>query len=327
MPLTVNTNTLSLNAQRNLTNNTNMLAKSMERLSSGYRINRAGDDAAGLQLSENLRGQVRGSQRALDNVLDGIGMLNIADGAYQTIQDNLQRIRELLVQSANDTYAPQQRAAIVVEVEQLLRDNDRIAQSTTFNGVALMNVNVPPAYDPATNLDGFWLQVAPNSDQPIPVLPATPLDNINRIDIASALVDLTSNSGTAGAWQANIDLMFDGTNLITPAGAPYTGNGDGIIDSNTEAQELISIVDNMMTELNVRRGNLGAIVNRLEGAANNLSISIENLSSAESRIRNVDVAAESGKLTQAQIMQQSAAIVLSQANQTPALALQLLQGN
>ena len=116
MPLIINTNTLSLNAQTHLTNNTNSLQKSMEKLASGFRINRAGDDAAGLQLSENLRSQFRGAQKAADNVQDAINMLNIADGAMQVIEDNLQRIRELSVQAANDTYSQNQRDAINQEI-------------------------------------------------------------------------------------------------------------------------------------------------------------------------------------------------------------------
>lgn len=296
MPLVINTNVTSLNAQRFLGNNANALSKTMERLSSGFRINRAGDDAAGLQLSENLRGQIRGSKKALDNVQDGLNVLNIVDGAMQTIQNNMQRMRELIVQAANDTYAAPQRAAIVSELEQLMTDNDRIANGTLFNGVELLNDNVPA---------NFWIQVGPNDD------PA-----VDRIDIAPALVDFTSNSGSGGAYQTAIDQIFDGTNLISGA--------DGVIDNNAEAQALLTDLDAAMTELNLRRGNLGALYNRLEGAATNLQIAIENLSASESRIRNVDVAAESAEMTRNQILQQSAASVLAQANQTPQLALKLL---
>src|SRR5688572_19619983 len=139
MPLIVNTNVTSLNAQRHLSSNTNMLQKTMEKLSSGYRINRAGDDAAGLQLSENLRAQIRGSKKALDNTQDGINVLNIADGSLQTVTDSLQRLRELAVQAANDTYNTSQRSAMQVEIEQLLADIDRIALATKFNGVELLS--------------------------------------------------------------------------------------------------------------------------------------------------------------------------------------------
>src|SRR5690606_24858464 len=137
MPIVINTNTASLNAQRYLGNNTTALAKSMEKLASGFRINRAGDDAAGLQISENLRAQIRGSKKALDNVQDGINVLNIVDGSFQQITDNLQRMRELAVQAANDTYATAQRQAISDELEQLKLDIDRIASATQFNGKSL----------------------------------------------------------------------------------------------------------------------------------------------------------------------------------------------
>lgn len=346
MPLIINTNVMSMNAQRHLAANTNALSKSMERLASGFRINKAGDDAAGLQLSENLRAQIRGSKKSLDNTQDAINVLNIADGAMQTIQNNLQRVRELLVQAANDTYAPAQRAAIVQEIEQLMQDNDRIANSTSFNGVDLLNANVPAAFDPANGTGGFWIQVGPDSDQPMPAPPIPATANVNRIDIAPALVDLTST----GALMAPIldpdgdttnvsgdptwtgDSIFDGTNLVTFNGDLDGDNtieaseGDNVIDSNVEAQVLLERIDAVMTELNSRRGNLGALVNRLEGVANNLSISIENLSASESRIRNVDVAAESAELIRNQILQQASNTILAQSNQAPSLALQLLQG-
>lgn len=305
MPLIINTNVPSLVAQRHLGNNTNALQKTMEKLASGFRINRAGDDAAGLQLSENLRAQIRGSQKALANVQDGIGVLNIADGSFQTIQDNLQRVRELIVQAANDTYATAQRDAIANEVVQLLTDNDRIAQSAEFNGVKLLDGSIS-VYDVATNPSGgFFLQVGPNEDAVI-----------DRIDVQPALIDMRSTgAGPFGLIMANI---FDGTALVT-------SNADGTIDSNSEAQALLNFIDQAMTEVNLRRGFLGAFVNRLEGVASNLAITIENLSASESRIRNVDVAAESGQLTRNQILQQASNAMLAQANQAPSLALQLLQ--
>jgi flagellin len=265
-----------------------MLQKSMEKLSSGYRINRAGDDAAGLQLSESLRAQIRGSQKALDNTQDGINVLNIADGAFQTIENNLQRIRELAVQAANDTYNTTQRGSIGTEIAQLLTDVDRIAKSSEFNGVKLLD----------GTLTSFLLHVGPNDN-------ATGND---EIDVAAALTDMTLTTG----------LTF--TNYTAGAPPTYT------LASNTDALTTLTEVDAAIASVNASRGNLGAFVNRLEGTANNLSIQVENLSSSESRIRNVDVASESAKLTQAQILQQAANTILAQANQAPQLALQLLKG-
>jgi flagellin len=260
MSLVVNTNVASLNSQRYLSKNTNALNKSMEKLSSGYRINRAGDDAAGLALSESLRTQIRGSKKALDNAQDAINLLNLADGVLQQIQDNLQRMRELAVQAANDTYSTEQRTAMQTEFNQLIEDNYRIMQATKFNGAVVFGANKT-------------FQIGANN----------------------AL-------GTV----ANV------------ATANWTNSADAVAS--------ITAVDSSITGLNTQRGNLGAFVNRLESAANNLSIAIENYSAAESRIRNVDVALESSNLTRNQILQQAAGAMLAQANASPQLALQLLRG-
>jgi flagellin len=287
MPLVINTNVTSLTAQRHLSHNTSALQKTMEKLASGYRINHAGDDAAGLQLSENLRAQIRGTQKALDNTQDGINVLNIADGALQTVTDNLQRIRELSVQAANDTYNTSQRSAIQVEMTQLLADIDRIASATKFGGVNLLSGPVA----------SFILQVGANTTL-----------GVDTIDVASAMgsADAATLMGAGALW--------NGTN-ITAA-----------IDTSTNARNLLTQMDTAITAVNTKRGNLGAFVSRLEGAVNNLSIGVENLSSSESRIRNVDVAAESSNLTRNQILQQASNTILAQANQTPQLALQLLKG-
>jgi flagellin len=286
MPLIINTNVVSLTAQRHLSNNTNSLQKTMEKLASGYRINRAGDDAAGLQLSENLRAQIRGTKKALDNTQDGMNVLNIADGALQTVTDSLQRIRELAVQAANDTYNTAQRSAIQVEMEQLLADVDRIATATKFNGVDLLSASSPVS---------FILQVG-----------ASNTVGVDTIDIAAAMGDSTAVTLGVASW--------NGTNMTTP------------MDSGANARAFLTEIDAALTTVNTKRGNLGAYVSRLESTVNNLSIGIENLSSSESRIRNVDVAAESANLTRNQILQSASNTILAQANQTPQLALQLLQG-
>jgi flagellin len=160
MPLVINTNLGALNAQRYLTNNTNSLSKTMEKLASGYRINKAGDDAAGLALSEKLRAQIRGSQKALDNVQDGINVMNIADGALQTIADNLQRMRELAVQAANDTYSATQRTSMQTEYDQLASGINQIAQAAQFNGIKLLDgtstlSNLQIGANTTANVDDF----------------------------------------------------------------------------------------------------------------------------------------------------------------------------
>src|ERR1043166_4102987 len=162
MPLIINTNVSSMNAQRFLTQNTNALNKSMERLSSGYRINKAGDDAAGLALSEKLRAQIRGNQKALDNVQDGINVLNIADGAMQGITDYLQRMRELAVQAGNDTYNTAQRSAMKAEIDQLASGITQISDSTQFNGVFLLTGTAPAS--------SMRLQIGANSTSGVDTL-------------------------------------------------------------------------------------------------------------------------------------------------------------
>ncbi len=278
MPLVINTNVSSLNAQRYLSNNTGSLGKTMEKLASGYRINRAGDDAAGLQVSEKLRAQIRGSQKALDNVQDGLNMLNIADGTYQAITDSLQRMRELAVQAANDTYSTAQRSALQIEYNSLASGISQMAQAAQFNGIHLLDASSP------TSLN---LQITANQGS-----------NADQLDITSALNDMTS--------------------------ATLTVAGD--LSSHLTAQSAIAVMDAALDTVNEARGKLGAFVNRLEYAAQNLATNIENTSASESRVRNVDVAMESSNLARNQILQQASQAMLAQANQAPQLALQLLRG-
>lgn len=282
MPLIINTNTSSLNAQRNLGFNTNALAKSLEKLSSGFRINRAGDDAAGLQVSERLRTQIRGSKKALDNVLDGVNVLNIADGALSVLTENLQRMRELAVQAANSTYSAGQRVAIKQELDARSADITRIANATEFNGVFLLDGT-------ANALGNFTLQVGANDS------------------LANDTIDI----GSSGAFNAMNATSLAVNNLL--------------VDNIANSQATLSAIDNAIDTVNSRRGLIGSVVNQLGSAQENLMISVENLQSAESRIRNVDVAAESAEMIRNQILQQSALTVLAQANQAPNMALKLLQ--
>jgi flagellin len=280
MPLVVNTNVSSINAQRYLTNNTAALGKTMEKLASGYRINRAGDDAAGLQVSEKLRAQIRGSQKALDNVQDGINLLNIADGAYQSITDAVQRMRELAVQAANDTYSSAQRSAMQIEYDSLASGIIQMAEAAQFNGIKLLN-----GTDAAS---GINLQITANQG-----------GNADDLDVSSALIDVTGIASTIA---------------------------DGLLSGHSAAQSAIALLDTAIDDLNAARGQLGAYTNRLEYTAQNLATNVENTSASESRVRNVDVAAESASLARNQILQQASQAMLAQANQAPQLALQLLRG-
>lgn len=282
MPLVINSNISSMNAQRYLSSNTDALNKSTERLASGYRINKAGDDAAGLALSEKLRSQIRGGQKALDNVQDGVNVLNIADGAMQGITNYLQRMRELAVQAGNDTYNAAQRSSIKAEIDQLASGITQISDATQFNGVSLLN-----GTSPATTMR---LQIGANSTS-----------GVDTLDV-----------GGQGVF-ADIDAVALAVNGLN-------------VDTSTNALTSIAALDTAISTVNTRRGNIGALTNRLEATATNLSSTIENTASSESRIRNVDVAQESSNLSRNQVLQQAAAAMLTQANQAPQLALQLLRG-
>jgi flagellin len=280
MPLYINSNVSSLNAQRYLNQNSSELSSSMEKLSSGYRINKAGDDAAGLALSEKLRSQIRGSQKAGDNVQDGINVLNIADGALQSVTDYLQRMRELAVQAGNDTYNTAQRSSMKAEFDQLASGINQISSSTQFNGVKLLN-------GAATSLK---LQIGANSSS-----------GVDTLDI-----------GKAGAF-ANVSTSSLSLTSVS-------------LSSNSGALAALSSLDAAISTINSQRGTIGALSNRLTTTATNLATNVENTSASEARIRDVDVASESAKMSQYQILQQAASAMLSQANQTPQLALQLLKG-
>jgi flagellin len=281
MPLIINTNVSSLNAQRALSRNTTALGKSLEKLSSGFRINRAGDDAAGLQISEILRGQIRGSQKALENTQSGLSVLQIADGSLEMITENLQRIRELTVQGANDTNDVAQRTAIAQEINARRSDIDRIANASQFNNKVLLDGSQSAA-------NTFVLQVGPNDAA-----------GADEIDISTAFDDAQS------------------ANLGIAAAVAFANNAAG--------QAYLTTVDTALDAVNTQRATIGSFMNRLESAASNLQNSIENLSSAESTIRNTDVAMESANMTRNQILQQASTTILAQANQSPQLALKLLQ--
>lgn len=279
MSLVVNTNVASLNAQRYLKNNTSFLNKSLERLSSGYRINRAADDAAGLQISEALRGQIRGVSQAINNAEDGNNLLSIAEGTLSVVQDNLQRIRELTVQAANDTNGTAQRDAITQEINARIADIDRITAAAEFNDIKLLSTSTPAS---------LRIQVGANE--------VVAEDTLN---IASALGDATAST---------------------------LGVGSVDVSTNSAALAFLATVDDALDEVGRRRALIGAQQNQLDSAISNLNITLENFQASESRIRNVDVAKEASQLTKYQILQQAAAAILAQANQTPALALRLIGG-
>jgi flagellin len=297
MALVVNTNVNSLIAHRSLSFNGMRVSKSMEKLASGFRINHAADDAAGLTISENLMGQIRGTKQALKNANDGISILQIAEGSLSVIGENLQRIRELVIQAANDTNSTTQRNAIEEEIRARLNDNDRIANAAQFNGINLLDGT-------ATNA---LLQIGANSAV------AT-----NTVDITTALADARSGlTGLAvvGAGQTFATVAAIDLNAIVAPATTAGGTNRLFLDD----------IDAAITTLTSRRSTIGSLQNQLESVINNLTLAVENFSASNSRIKDLDVAAETATYTQYQILQQASVSILSQANQTPNLALQLLQ--
>ena len=267
-------NISALNSYRNLTNNNNALSKNLEKLSSGYAINRAGDDAAGLAISEKMRAQITGLETAQKNANDAISLVQTAEGALTEVHSMLNRMVELAVQSANGTYDNDvDRANLQAEVESLLDEIDRIGDSTNFNGITL--------------LDGSYAGTLQIGDT---------ADTFNQITVGISAITTTG-------------LTLTGLSIGTQAGA-------------TAAIASIRAAINYVSSV---RGRLGAIQNRLEHTINNLSVQTENITAAESRIRDVDMANEMMAYTKNNILVQASQAMLAQANMVPQGVLQLLQ--
>ncbi|MGG3738361.1 flagellin [Aeribacillus pallidus] len=267
----INHNIAALNTYRQLTSGTNAASKNMEKLSSGLRINRAGDDAAGLAISEKMRGQIRGLEMAAKNSQDAISLIQTAEGALNETHSILQRMRELAVQGANDTNTTADRNNIQDELNQLLSEIDRISTTTQFNTKNLLDGSFTGTF-----------QVGANSNQ---------------------IISLSINSMSTGALDvASIS-----------------------VGSNSQASVAIASIDNAISLVSQERSKLGAYQNRLEHTINNLETSAENLTAAESRIRDVDMAKEMMAFTKNNILTQAAQAMLAQANQQPQGVLQLLR--
>jgi len=281
MSLVVNTNLLSLNAQRSLKNTQSSLGTSVARLSSGLRINSAKDDAAGMAISMKLTAHIRGLNQAVRNAQDGISVVQTAEGGMNEVHNILTRMRELSMQSATGTLSTADRTALQTEFSDLKSEIDRISDTVDFNGFKLM--------DGSLSATGVSLQVGINN---------TANDRI------------TISATTFG----NIDASALG--LTTAAVSS--------IDSVATAQSMLTIIDTAIATVSTRRGNLGAVQNRLGSTIANLEIASENLSAANSRIADADFAIETANLTRSQIILQAGVAVLSQANTIPQYALQLL---
>jgi flagellin len=276
MGLRVSTNIASVNAQRNLISSQREIAKSMNRLASGSRINMAADDAAGLAISETLKSHIRSNRQATRNANDGLSLVETAEGAFQEVSKIIIRLRELGIQAASDTVGDVERSFLNREVVQMKSEIDRIARVTTWNGTKLLD----------GSSDRFDLQVG---------LFANPEQNAITFDPQDNNVTLSA-----------------------------LGLSDIDFSNKEDAQAALSNLDYASDHLNGVRSNLGAIQNRLVATMNNLAVQEENMSAANSRIRDTDMAHASSESVRNDILIQASTATLTQANQIPQLALRLI---
>lgn len=278
MALIINTNIASLNAQRNLNESQSDLNTSLQRLSSGLRINSAKDDAAGLFVAGQITRDVRGNNQAIRNAADGISLGQTAEGALGEIANNLQRIREIAVQASNDTVG--NAAGLQLEVDQLTQEISRIVATTNFNGRFLLSGG----------------------------------ETVNF------------HVGASGDVSNQISVTLDDITNINAFAANLTATGVIDVSTTAAASAALASLSSDIDDVNGARATYGAVQNRFEAVISNLQNYVENLTAARSRIEDADFAAETAKLTRAQILQQAGTSILAQANTLPQNALSLLQG-
>jgi len=283
----INHNLSAMFADRSLKVTQVYLTKNMEKLSSGLRINRAGDDASGLAVSEKLRSQIRGLNQASTNAQNGISFIQVAEGYLQGSQDILQRLRELSVQAANGIYSDEDRLYIQVEVSALVAEVDRIASHAQFNGMNMLTGRFARAMGDNVVTASMWLHIGANMDQRVQV-----------------------NIGTMTAKGLGIRNMDD--SFVT-------------IETPDEANRTIGVIDAALKIINKQRADLGAYQNRLEHSVRSLDIGAENMQASESRIRDANMANQMVDYVRDQILSQAGTAMLAQANQRATSVLSLLQ--
>lgn len=288
MTMIINNNISAINSQRTLKFKNWDLGKDMRELSSGLRINRAGDDASGLAVSEKMRSQIRGLRQAERNTEDGVSFIQTTEGYLQESQDILQRIRELAVQSANGIYTDADRMLIQVEVSQLVDEVNRIASHAQFNTLNMLTGRFSNPNEGGNPVSSMWFHIGAN------------MDERRRVYI-----------GTMTAAALGIQNLQDGTAIS--------------ISSVDKANTTIGLVDEALTKVSKQRSNLGAYQNRLELTAKGLMIAYENTIASESRIRDTDMAESSVQLAKDSILQQSNLAMLAQANAMGQGILRLIQ--
>ena len=286
--MVINHNLSAMFANRTLGQTNDSSQKTMEKLSSGYRINRAGDDASGLAVSEKMRAQIRGLNKASENAQNAISFIQTTEGYLQETTDIIQRIRELAVQSANGIYTAEDRMQIQVEVSQLVAEVDRIASTAQFNGLNMLTGRYAKENGDNTVTGSMWFHIGANMDQ---------------------------------RTQA-----FIGTMTATALGVRALGTEEIIsLETPDDANRAINTLDEALKRINKQRADLGAYQNRLEHTIVGLDIGAENLQAAESRIRDTDMAEMMVEHTKNQVLTQSGLAMLAQANQQPQAILGLLQ--
>lgn len=287
MALTINTNLSSLIVQSNLSKATNSLNDAIERMTTGYKINHAADNAAGYSIATNWETQLSSLDVAADNAATGADMLTTLEDNYSLITSHLQRVRDLTEQAANGTYGDDSLAAIEAEITARLEEIDRIAANCEFNGLHMMD---------GTLNDAINLQVGLFSD-----------DN-SKISLDAALFEET-----------NSKTLFGGTDEIAAIAEKCSGQ-----NATTSAADMLDTIDDAINDLSGRATQLGAVQNRIESAMEAIDVQSENITSSLSTLRDADIAEESSNYIQAQILQQASATLLATANQTPSIALNLL---
>ena len=288
MPQTINTNLNSLNAQRSLGSSQMSLATSMQRLSSGLRVNSAKDDAAGLAIAERMTTQVRGMNVAVRNANDGISMAQTAEGGLGKVADSLQRMRELSVQSSNATNSGTDRDSMDKEFGELSKEVQRVLGGTSFNGQKMLGADAK----------AFTFQVGANTTS------NDTIDITTTNLTADATITVVAGTDNTGAGRASI----------------------GAAATNATLKTVIDNIDTALGTVNDKRAVLGAAQNRFDSVISNLQVSVENQTAAKSRIMDTDFASETANLSRSQILQQAGNAMVAQANALPQQVLKLLQG-
>lgn len=326
----INTNTAAMNTYSRLTSAQRNQSNSLAKLSSGLRINKAGDDAAGLSISEKMRNQVSGLKQATRNAQDGISLIQTAEGALNETHSILNRMRDLTVQAANDTNTLEDREALQSELESLSAEIDRIADTTTFNTQNLLDGDAEFSFQIGANA-GETLTLNINSMRADDLLGADALELDGTFE---AFDTVPTDAGARAVTESGEQYVYFEEDTDAGITAGWYQDGDtsttaladtsGLGEMNYDFDAIVNSIDAAIKSVSSERANLGANQNRLEHTINNLTTTRENLDEANSRIRDVDMAEEMMEFTKNNILSQASTAMLAQANQMPQGVLQLL---